>query len=148
MNSANSEDPSEIVCKRIKFATDEETGLREFVADQGPFDYYNFGQVDLGSMIISAGVVAIGSFGGPVKFQMNVRSKNCYTHTRNREKWTGPIWKVRAFDAAGLLLLDWEVGRVNVLCKSDYFVLKDTQINSDGTSEVVVSHSAHDFWHC
>jgi hypothetical protein len=115
-------------------------------------EYYifKFDDANIPSMKLSDIIVAIAVGGGPVKFQAHVVSNHCYTHTRNRESWTGPYFQFRVFNLSGLLLLDWPVGQINVVCDTDKYVTKETTIKADDQplTRVQLTGSDSSYFNC
>ena len=118
-----------------------------FLDDQ-PYQYFKFDDINIPSMKLSNIIVAIGAFGGPVKFQAHVVTNHCFTHTRNRTMWTGPYLQIRVFNSQGRLLLDWAAGQINVICTSDFYFAPETKLESNEAYNVTLSFSASSYSNC
>ena len=129
------------------------TGPFAASATAGDDDDYQICPFDpfvLAVMTLTDGFVALGTNTGNIKIQMKVNPGPYLTHTQDRRVWTGPYLKFRAFDFDGLLVVDWQVAQINLICPqgSPYYLSKLSPVKAKGILRTEVTISGYKYRQC
>jgi len=112
-------------------------------------NHFNFGSYD--STAFKMDNIVVTTSHGKIRFQGIVTSKNCLTHTTNRRSWHGPVIIVRVYNfGTNVLVEEWEVGRINLLCTSNFSFIKhkNTSNITNALYRVQISISPYRYSRC